>query len=203
VKPKEYIKKYNLDKTDHFSHQEFIIDLTNDFMAVIEVLQNQNQLGYERFKQVIKEIRQKWDSISNKTFGTGLSEKLWNYFYATVIVKVRDQLFGEYLAKKKAAHEERVRERRSYEDYWEKSFFEQMFKSFYKNLLFNTVLAVPLAEFSMLGLEPGHCTQDDLLSKFRAIAKQGHTDKGGNLDMGALVEAKNKCMSWLMTNGGK
>src|SRR5690348_7317118 len=110
MKPKDYVRKYNLDQGSHFDQNSFVKDLTLDFQSTIEFLQSKDQLNYERFKSVIKEIRQKYDSINNKSGGK-LTEGLWNYFYATIIVKVRDQLFGEYLRQKQNAFNRKKAER--------------------------------------------------------------------------------------------
>ncbi|MDO8640871.1 MAG: DnaJ domain-containing protein [Nitrosarchaeum sp.] len=199
MKPKEYIRKYNLETTENFNHNEFIADLTADFLAVIEIRQNSNNFNYENFKNCIKDVRQKWDSISNKAKGTGLPEKLWNYFYATIVIKLRDELFGEYLKKKQTAYEEKKKERASYQQ-WEDHFFggNNFFGSFFgmfANLLHD--LAVPHEAFKTLELTID-ATIDDVKSKYRELSIKHHPDKGGKAeDFMKITEAKNKCIMYL------
>jgi hypothetical protein len=90
MKTKDYVKKYKLDINEKFDHEEFIKDLTADFISLIDINKGKEQKKY--FENSINDIRKKWSSINNKTSGQ-LPEKLWNYFYATVIVKLRDEYF--------------------------------------------------------------------------------------------------------------
>lgn len=103
MKPKEYISKYNMNGIHSFNHNHFVADLSNDFMATIELLNSKGQLNLKRFEVCVKEIRQKFDSIFLKSSNIKKEEfeKIWKYFYATTIVKVKDDLFGEVIRKQK------------------------------------------------------------------------------------------------------
>lgn len=95
MKPKHYVSKYGLNKGVNFEHNEFVRDLTNDFIGQIEMAKIRNSdFNVKHFDQVVKEIRDKWDQIENKTLGQ-LPQKLWSYFYATVIVRAKESLFPE------------------------------------------------------------------------------------------------------------
>ena len=49
MKPKEYIKKYDLDNGINFNHSEFVSDFTFDFVTLIEV-QNKSCISGESKK---------------------------------------------------------------------------------------------------------------------------------------------------------
>lgn len=198
MKPKEYLKKYRLDETTNFSHKGFIADFSADFMTVLELIGNTNQLSYERFKIIVKEIRQKWDGISNKAAGTGLPESLWNYFYATVVVKARDQLFGEMLKKKHEAFEKKQadwKRRQSYDNY---DFFGSFFSNFFSGMLgLLSRVEPPVKSFELLGL-PVEATAVEIDIAYRRRSLEHHPDKGGSQDdFIKLTEAKNKCLIYL------
>lgn len=90
----QYVKKYNLRESNQFSHPEFVSDLTIDFISIIEWFKAKSSWQYPHFQECVKQIRQKWDSINNKTAGE-LPEKLWGYFWATVVVKSEEELFPD------------------------------------------------------------------------------------------------------------
>ena len=203
MKPKEYVKKYKLDKQEQFSHNNFIADFTVDFMSIIEYLVSTNNFNHNRFKTVIKEIRQKFDGISNKSKGKGLPESLWKYFYATVIVKVRDELFGDYLKKKEQAYYKQREENRKIFGDW--TSFNSGWNSFnpfgdiFGKYLFTKLanLICPVDSFEKLGLLP-ESTEDDIKVAFRKLSKIHHPDKGGNAnDFIKVIEAKNSCLAYI------
>jgi len=194
MKPKEYIKKYKLNIQEKFNHEAFIVDFTADLMTTIEFFSKVNHLSYERFKQCVKEIRQKWDSISLKSKGTGLPEGLWKYFYATVVVKIRDEMFGEYLKKKKEAYERKKR----YWEYEEQDMFNSFFGNAFHNL-FNTLFSnyIPTQEFEILGLNL-EANEEEIKESYRKLSLSCHPDKGGSKEeFTKITEAKNKCLMYL------
>lgn len=103
MKTKDYILKYKLNLNDKFNHNEFIQDLTKDFLVILEL--NKSKDNIKGFKQSVNVIRLKWDSINNKTVGC-LPDKLWNYFYATVIVKLKEEFCPDEIQKIKFKKEE-------------------------------------------------------------------------------------------------
>jgi hypothetical protein len=202
MKPKEYIKKYKLDVQEQFNHNNFIVDLTADFMAVIEYLASTNNFNYNRFKIVIKEIRQKFDGISNKAKGKGLPESLWKYFYATVIIKVKNELFGDYLKKKETAYyKQREENQRFYEWQSFSSFssfgtFDNMFNRF-ANFFIQASIPTPVKSFEKLGLT-SEATENSIKTAFRKLSLIYHPDKGGNAnDFIKIIEAKNSCLAYV------
>jgi hypothetical protein len=100
MKTREYVKKYELDKDDVFSHEEFMKDLTYDFKVMLSSADIGNDYG--RFKRLIDDTKKKWDNIDKKTVGQ-LPEKLWGYFYASVVIVARDSIFPHMAAKEEAS----------------------------------------------------------------------------------------------------
>jgi len=211
MKPKEFIKKYHLNESVHFNHQNFITDLAFDFRNLVE-FQSQSNWSFAKFQNCITEIKQKFDSISNKAIEP-LNEKLWNYFYATVVVPVKEEQFGEALRKKKEEREREKHEhyswshpfetyqknqRGSASDFWSAFIFNEFFNQFFKEKLNNifqetdkTVLA-----FKKLNL-PQTATKEEIQSKFRKLCLTEHPDKGGsNEKFREIIEAKNFCMMY-------
>lgn len=205
MKPNEYIKKYNLKGPDpKFNHSAFVNDLTLDFLSLVEFHQQTNW-SYEKFKNCVKETRQKFDSISRKVPG-GLPEKIWKYFFATKVVKVRDEMFGEELERRRQNYERRKQERREEREYWHRAeeanrsrvrdFFENMFGDLWEKLT-GQIVVVPQDAYRALGIAPP-ASSDDVKKRYKELAFNVHPDRGG--DPGKfrkLVEAKNRCLAYL------
>ncbi len=113
MKTKEYVKKFGLDKSNKFNHTHFIQDLTIDFTTLLETGKTSSgEYKLKGFENTVSAIRSKWDAISNKTV-FGLPDKLWNYFFATVIVKTREVLFPTEM---KARRDRAEQNKKMYED---------------------------------------------------------------------------------------
>jgi hypothetical protein len=197
MKTKEYVSKYNLDKGVNFNHNGFISDLTFDFITLLEVGNStKNIKGYEN---AVRAIRMKWDAISNKTAGV-LPDKLWNYFYASVIAKTRNELFPDVMAQRKKDAEERDKRRREYEDFERREFGGFGFGSgFFWDFLLASMIKdnKPIESFKVLGLD-SEASTDDVKNAYRQLSMQHHPDKGGNSDKFIeITEAKNKCLAYL------
>lgn len=102
------------------------------FMAIMldelrEIYNRFNQKDSERhFNVSVKELRQKWDGISKK-MNRGLSDGLWNFFFAAHVIKLKEELcptwakkqrelHDKYLERQKRAGEKREAERQKYYD---------------------------------------------------------------------------------------
>lgn len=202
MKPKHYVDKYNLDKSDRFSHPDFVADLTFDFMTLLEFQQQSGVWNYAKFQNCVKEIRQKFDSISNKTIGTGLPEKIWKYFFASVVVPIRDEMFGDYLRAKQEQHEKRKRDRERWDDPFHgfgqsshQNYWDDMFSNYLSKLLYTN--RIPSMSFAVLGLRE-ESSGDDVKSKYRELVKVHHPDKGGSSNkFKEITEAKNRCLAYI------
>lgn len=194
MKPKHYVDKYNLSESDRFNHSDFIADLTFDFMTMLEFMQQSGVWNYAKFKNCIKDMRFKYDAISNKTIGTGLPDKLWNYFYASVVVPVRDEMFGDYLKAKREQHEERKRDRDAWDFFgYDNSYWDDLFGNILGRLAGQSI---PQASFSVLGLRQD-AKSADVKAKYRELVKVHHPDKGGSAEkFKEITEAKNRCLAY-------
>ena len=194
MKTKEYVLKYNLSKHDKFNHSEFVSDLTIDFLSLLEIGRaNENIKG---FNNAVNAIRMKFDAINNKTVGC-IPEKLWNYFFATVVVKFREKLFPIQMQKQR---EEKAEKKRIYE---ERKKWEQQEFGYFDNMFFYSILAdlfkiqVPVKSFETLELQKD-ATIEDVTKRYRRLSMLHHPDKGGNKDKFIqITNAKNKCLAYL------
>lgn len=198
MKPIDYVKKYNLSQGVDFNHNEFVIDLTNDFLTLLET--GNCRESFKGFNNTVNAIRMKWDGINKKTAGQ-LPEKLWNYFFATIIAKMREELFPEIIQAQKKKNKEDYERRQEYRKFIERektgNFFDYF--NFCNTLLVSFLLemAVPTQSFLTLGLDTD-ATASDINTKYRELCMVHHPDKGGNHDSFiAITEAKNKCLMYV------
>lgn len=210
MKPLHYVKKYNLKSGIEFNHKEFISDFTLDFLALVE--SHNGSYSLDSYQNVVESMRQKWDGIDNKTLGQ-LPEKLWNYFYATVVVPTKEELFKEQLEAIKAEKEARKKIREEYKERinQQERIFQQTIqeeierrrKMFFENFFSNPFLSAiflsqtaPVEELKKLGLTT-EAKMEDIKSAYRELSKKHHPDVGGNqAKFIEITEAKNKCMAW-------
>ncbi len=125
MKTKDYIEKYKLNISDKFNHAEFVQDLASEFIALLEV--NKANDNIKGFDNAVRAIRMKFDAINNKTVGE-LPTKLWNYFFATVIAKLRDEICPTEM---KVRREQQERKRKMYEE--RKAMYDSMNDFFWGN----------------------------------------------------------------------
>jgi PhoPQ-activated pathogenicity-related protein len=194
MKTKEYIKKYKLNISDKFNHSEFIKDLSVDFLSLLEVGRAQENL--KGFENAVRAIRMKFDAINNKTVGF-IPEKLWKYFFATVVVKFREKLFPEQM---KQIKDERAKREKRYEE--RKKWEQQQFNAF-DDMFFFSIIAdlfktkIPENSFNLLGLK-SDASINDVKKQYRKLCLINHPDKNGDQNKFIeITDAKNKCLSFL------
>ena len=195
---KEYVKKYELDKNDKFNHTYFVQDLASDLIALLEL--NKAQDNIKGFDNAVRCIKMKWDAINNKTVGQ-LPEKLWKFFWATIVVKLKEELCPADVAKRKEQSEQRKREweQRQKQNKWE----QEQFADFFWGRNFNSFLfgikqsQKPTESYALLGLKID-AEIGDVKSAYRKLSILHHPDKGGKQDVFiSITDAKNKCLSYL------
>ena len=152
---------------------------------------------FVRFENAVRALRTKWDAINNKTVGQ-LPDKLWNYFYATVIAKMRNELFPSEMERRQKEYEERKKRQEEY-----RRFNDDIYSGFGFNFwdyLLGSLLTMdtcPVNSFETLGLSKD-ATSEEVNVAFRKLSMIHHPDKGGNNDKFIeIVEAKNKCLTYL------
>jgi hypothetical protein len=197
MKTKEYTEKYKLDKINgcnSLNHNDFIADLTIDFMTLLEV--GNSTKNIKGFENAVRAIRMKWDGINNKTVGC-LPDKLWGYFYAKVIMGYKNELFPEILAERERLRIIREGYKKQEQEEYNSFFgfnFNDLFAGFIASL-FKT--QIPESSFNTLGLISS-ANVEEVKEAYRTLALQHHPDKGGNNDLFiSITEAKNKCLMYL------
>lgn len=198
---KEYVKKYSLNISDRFNHSDFCQDLASEFICLLEY--NKANDNLKGFDNAVRCIRMKFDAVSNKTLGV-LPEKLWNFFFATVIVKLREELCLKDMERKREIQEQRKKEweQRKAREAWESQQFNDFFwgRNFHSFLFSNQKISKPIGSFEVLGL-PENATESDVRSAYKKLVVLHHPDKGGKQDKFIeITESKNKCLSWLESN---
>ena len=179
MKTKEYINKYKLDEiggVNKLNHDDFVADLTIDFMTLLEV--GNSTKNIKGFENAVRAIRMKWDGVNNKTVGQ-LPEKVWSYFYAKVIIGYKQELFPEILKAreeaKKRREEYKRKEEQEFNSYFNPFFgFNDLFGNFIASL-FKT--QIPESSFVKLGLTSS-ATIDEVKESYRTLVLLYHPDKG-------------------------
>lgn len=201
MKPKDFIEKYNLNRGwNKYKQNEFLTDMTSELLALLETYHAENNI--KGFDNAVNVIRMKWDAIDKK-IPYGIPEKLWGYYFATTIAKIREQMCPaemqhrrEEAAKRKAEWERRKREREEWErDFYGFGGFDDWFYSHLAAMFLRTETR-PTEAFATLGLGD-NATAEDVAKAYRKLSMETHPDRGGDKDKFiAVTEAKNKCMSW-------
>nr|DAI54875.1 MAG TPA: DnaJ domain protein [Caudoviricetes sp.] len=204
MKPKEFITKFNLSKgwkSAKFENptlqDQFLQDLTNELLAFTELYQVNDNIT--AFNNAVSVIRSKWNSISNK-IPYGLPDGLWNYFFATIVSPLRDELCPTETVRRKALYEKRKSEyiriqQRKSEFARSEAQFRQAINDYFLSLL-HRVSKVPTESFHFLGL-PLNASVDEITSRYRSLSLKYHPDRGGSQeDFINLTKHKNLCISW-------
>jgi len=198
---KEYVQKYRLNVSDKFNHSEFCQDLASEFICLLEY--NKANDNLKGFDNALRCIRMKFDSINNKTVGE-LPEKLWNYFFATVVSKLREELCPKDMQRRREENERKKKEweqRKSYKQ-WEQEQFNDYFwgRNFYSFLFAGVKSQKPVECFTVLGVSE-NATEEEVKTAYKKLAIVHHPDKGGKQDRFIeITESKNKCLSWISNN---
>lgn len=99
MRTKDYIQKFNLgNETTEKQYSLFLKDFKEEFESRIELtLATRTAKGmdtpFSLFQILVKEANIKWDSISAHKPGFPLPQKLWNQFYASCVIKLREKYY--------------------------------------------------------------------------------------------------------------
>ena len=199
MKPKDFIEKYNLSRGwNKYKQNEFLTDMTSELLALLETYHAENNI--KGFDNAVNVIRMKWDAIDKK-IPFGIPEKLWGYYFATTIAKIREQMCPEQMARRReeaAKRKEDYERRKRWREEMEREMYGDFFGSFYERLaaMYLQIVAKPTEAFATLGLDD-NATAEDVAKAYRKLSMETHPDRGGDKDKFiAVTEAKNKCMSW-------
>lgn len=222
MKPKEYIKKFGINSGwDSSKQNSFLAELSQELIATFELFDKPDNSNI--FDQSVSIIKQKWDSIS-KRIPFGLPDKLWNYFYATAVVPLKEKLCPTFTKQCKIKDEEERKERemreersrkfhealhREYEEA-DRKFRESVLEGFaeyfaffdsgFGNSMFGSLfgrVSVPEEAFSYFGLS-SDASKEDVLGMFHDKILKVHPDKGGSKELAVeCIENKNKCLQYI------
>lgn len=196
---KEFIKKYKLSESNKFDHTEFVSDMKTELLALLEL--NKAIDNLKGFDNSVRCINMKWKAIENKTFGV-FPEKLWNYFFATVIAPYKNEFCKREVDAKTKQYEKRKNERAERQK-WEDEMFggAGFWERMWSDALIKSIQVIPLQSFhdlKILNIE--NVTNFDIQVAYRDLVKVHHPDKGGKQEMFVkITEAKHKCINWLKT----
>lgn len=196
MKPKELIKKYKLEKGWKSNYQnDFLQDITSELLAFLEYNKADNNI--KGFDNAVKVIRMKWNAVSNK-IPFGLPDKLWSFFWATTVVKLREEFCPKDVERmRKKAEEKKAQWDR--QQTWKKEqdeFFNDMYRKAKMTLLYIILNSVPSESFQYLDLSE-NATEEEIKQRFRELSLKVHPDRGGTEEeFIKLIEHKNKCLKW-------
>ena len=204
MKPKEYVKKYRLDCADSVvSKDELLSDLSNDFIAMVEYLKGANQLNYTRFKTVVSDFWNKVESLKRQTkCSPTLLDEVRGIINSSIVKKVEQELFGDYLRKQKAKKDQERAYERSFfgGGFGGRNFFDDLFAEFFMQYMKKTL--TPSESFERMGIN-SNAKEEDVMKQFRSLAMKAHPDHGGKQeDMVKLIEDKNKCLAFVRARVG-
>jgi hypothetical protein len=168
MKPKEYVRKFKLDQQDRFNRSLFIEDFIKDLRVSIEYYTNNKQMNVGIYERLVSELKNKWDSIFIRSKLTiEQYEAFWKYFYATIIIPIRNNYFGE--------NEEIYEERFNH--------FREDFSNFFKSIFSGP----QIEKYKLiLDINSEDLSRDVVNEQYRKLSLIHHPDRGGNL----ITEAK-------------
>lgn len=94
----DYVKLFKLDQENYdFKREEFISELGKEFLdycqtTTIGIDKKTGNIYYYRFREIVKNFETKFWSISELKIGEPLTQKLWNAFFATQVVPLRQKV---------------------------------------------------------------------------------------------------------------
>lgn len=108
MKPKEYVEKHKLSIVEaRFDQRVFVKDFQVDFEALIG-LHQRVAWNFTKFQVCVKDMRLKFDSIVRRSEQPQINEKLWSYFYASVVGPLKDEMFPEMQKRPKRERESKA-----------------------------------------------------------------------------------------------
>ena len=106
MKPKQIIEKLGIQKgvKGEKKQKEFFQLLVNELMESYNGFGLGEADSEQHFNAAIKVLKLKWDAIS-KRIDFGLSDGLWNFFFATEVIKLKKQCCPTWAARQAEEHE--------------------------------------------------------------------------------------------------
>lgn len=202
MKTKEYIQEFGLaDGWRPDRQKDFLDQLLSEFIALLEY--NNADDNIRGFSNAVKAVRVKWDAISNKV-PYGLPDKVWSYWYATTVVRLRDELCPKAAelrkqreARRRAAQEEYLKRMDGLVDHYVRDVLDSVYTQ--ALLVYSSVVGCPESSFTELGLSTS-ASVDDINRRYRELVNEQHPLHGGDTDSFLnLITARNRCIRWALT----
>lgn len=104
MKTTQYVRKYNLNNPDlnelEVDLQGILEDLGEEFHEKLSLnlaacKKMHVEFNYGKFLHLIKDMKQKIDSISNKKWGSPFPESFFSTFFAIHVIPARAELYPE------------------------------------------------------------------------------------------------------------
>lgn len=102
MKTKEIIAQLQIQNGVQKKQKEFFATLIKELDDIYQSFENKD--SERHFDAAVKILYSKWTSIS-KQIKTGLTDGLWNFFYATEIIKLKTELCPSWAERKRTEHE--------------------------------------------------------------------------------------------------
>ena len=103
MKAKEIIAQLQIQNgVQNKKQKEFFAILIRELNDIYQSFGNKD--SERHFDAAVKTLYSKWTSISKK-IKMGLTDGLWNYFYATEIIKLKTELCPSWAERKHTEHE--------------------------------------------------------------------------------------------------
>lgn len=96
MEPIDYIKRLGMDDPalcDKFNRPDFLRLFNTDFIEHINRIEENHEISYIEFKDLVRAFENKFNTISSLKAGRPLTKNLWNAFYARFIIPLRAKYF--------------------------------------------------------------------------------------------------------------
>lgn len=103
MKTVDIIKSLNLQEGINSKSKKALFKILGEELESNYLKYNQEDSD-RHFDAAVKDLYNKWKAISNKT-KYGLTEGLWNFFYATVVVKLKEKYCPSWAERKRKEDE--------------------------------------------------------------------------------------------------
>lgn len=218
MKPKEYIKEFNLT-ADKFDNKQFTFKLRGQIYEDFVDLITNVRMSPVMFKNITKQIMDKVDMImtmSNLT-DEAKRKKFSGFIYASVVIKERNKLYPDW---SKACLEHKLKTdkdfERRYENYqWHKredayweNFYHENFQSAFNKAkeILKEMYGNPFEkEFEEKAIQIGFSTdeivnEDSINRYFRIQSKKYHPDSQSSLANATIFNEVVECKDWLISH---
>lgn len=196
MKPSEYVDSFV--SNGKFLNKEFISEFSEEFLAFLERFKADDNI--KGFDAAVRVMRMKFDAIKSRC--PLIEEKVWKFFFATKVVRLREILCGKEHAHRVKIKEEKRRrweEKKQYEKEWTN--YWQREQSNYWDRLFNSLIDkqinCPIDSFHYLELSES-VSIDDVKKRYKQLSMKHHPDLGGDSELFIkITKEKNKCIHYL------